>query len=237
MDSQHIVKSYDEQLDKVVSCLLRMGGRAEQQLGDALTILAERDSGAIGTVEDSDRQLDVELLELERGVYHLIALRQPMARDLRVILGAFRGGRDLERIGDHAKNIARHVATLAHSEPLGDEARIMELGREVQRMLAEVIKAYRAHDADLAREVRAADAAVDERYTEVFRDLLNCLGQSSADPTLCTHLILVSRSLERIGDHVTNLAEDIILIAEGEIPEDDRDKRDHSPYIAADQDG
>ncbi len=232
----HIVSAVDRDLEALEKQFIDIAKRAMNQVWMATDALRQRDPKAKSAVEASDRELDEGYRKIEEKIFQLTALRQPMAVDLRVMMAVMRGGRDVERIGDYAKNMSRHVATLAGEKPSGIEKQVLEMAGVVQGMLKHVIEAFEARDLSVAEALRRQDAEVDERYTKAFAAMLQGMAHEPSSVTNNVHLLLVARCLERIGDHVTNLADDIRFLARGEFVPDDREKRDTSFNVVADDD-
>jgi phosphate transport system protein len=227
----HTVKSFDDDLDQLRALVNEMGGRAEVQIGAAVEALARRDTdGAAQTVAD-DKPIDALEAEIEKLAIRVIALRAPMADDLREVLAALKISSDLERIADYAKNIAKRVPVLASSGPLQPVSIVPEMGRIVTGMVRDVLDAYIARDAALAAAVCERDKAVDDFYNSLFRTLLTYMMENPHHITASAHLLFVAKNLERIGDHATNIAEVVHFGVTGtEIGE--RPKGDDSVYSA-----
>jgi len=226
----HIMRRYDEQLDALRKNIAMMGHLAAQQMTDAVAALSQCEPAQVDAVVSSDKTLDTHLHDVENSVIELLALRQPVADDLRLVISALRGSRDFERIGDYAKNIAKHATTLCNYPAANEVEHLTALARPIQQMLSDVVVAYAREDGDLAERVRAADVEVDRQYTEVFQSFLSEMEGGRLNPTAGAHLLFVARALERIGDHITNIAEDVIYQAKGKLPADERERGDMSPY-------
>jgi len=206
--AEHTVKSYEEELNQLTAEVVRMGGLAEAQINDAIQAFARRDVPMAQVVAGRDARLDALEVEIERAAIRLIALRQPMANDLRRAVGAMKIANNLERAGDLAKNIAKRTLILAESEPAGPVTRSIErMGRLVAGRLKEVLDAYIASDVDRAISVWTRDTEVDEHYESLFRELLTYMMGDPRTITPGAHLLFVAKNLERIGDHATNIAE------------------------------
>ena len=168
---------------------------------------------------------------IDNLVVSTIVLHQPMASDCRQLIAALRISRDLERVGDYATNIANHSITLDQLPATGEEQKLSEMGQAVQAMLDRLINAYTSMDSNEAEALRQQDEDIDNRYTEIFADLVAISSKQPELSSACTHLILIGRSLERIGDHITDIAEEILFVVNGEFPEDDRIKADGSAFV------
>ncbi|NMM45143.1 phosphate signaling complex protein PhoU [Rhodospirillaceae bacterium KN72] len=226
----HIVGVYDEEFKKLTKLLAKMGGLAESQLANALTAIEKRDSKLALAVKENDKEIDALEHEVEALVVRMLALRQPVANDLRYIVSTLRVSADIERIGDYAKNIAKRAVALNQmpSEPL--LRGILRMGRPVQSMLKDVIDAHLQGDVAKAIDVWEADEEVDALYTSLFRELLTYMMEDPRHITPCTHLLFIAKNLERIGDHATNIAEIIHFQVKGEALGDRRPKADASNY-------
>ena len=211
----HIVGAYDEELKKLTSLILRMGGLAESQLASAVQAVARRDTALAQQVIAADHQLDVLENEVNAFTTRLLALRQPVAVDLRVIVSGLKISADLERIGDLAKNSAKRALTLNQAAPVDAAQSIPRLGAMVQRMLQDVLDAYTKRDVERAIEVWQRDEEVDRLYNSLFRELLTYMMEDPGNITQCTHLMFIAKNLERIGDHTTNLAESVYFLIKG----------------------
>jgi phosphate transport system protein len=215
--NEHIVKSYEDELNTLTAECARMGGLTEAQVGDALEAVVRRDQQMAETVVTRDERLDLLQADIERKAIRLIALRQPMANDLRKTVAAMKIATNLERCGDLAKNIAKRTLVLTASEPMAPLTRSIErMGRLVQGRLKDVLDAYTASDLDRALAVWTRDDEVDEHYNSLFRELLTYMMGDPRTITACAHLLFVAKNMERIGDHATNIAEIIHYEITGE---------------------
>ena len=206
--NEHIVRSYEEELNQLAAEVVRMGGLAEAQVNDAITAFARRDVPLAQAVAGKDEKLDRLEGDIERAALRLIALRQPMANDLRRTVAAMKIAMNLERCGDLAKNIAKRTLILAEAEPAGPVTRSIErMGKLVGARLKEVLDAYTASEVDRAVAVWQRDTEVDEHYDSLFRELLTYMMGDPRTIAAGAHLLFVAKNLERIGDHATNIAE------------------------------
>lgn len=206
--NEHIVKSYEDELNALGAACARLGGLAESQLGDAVDAVVRRDPALATKVLQQDDRLDEIEADVEQKAIRLIALRQPMANDLRKTMAAMKIASNLERCGDLAKNIAKRTLVLSEVEPVPALNRSIErMGRLVEARLKEVLDAYISNDAERAMEVWRRDEEVDEHYNSLFRELLTYMMADPRTITPCAHLLFVAKNLERIGDHATNIAE------------------------------
>ena len=206
--NEHIVRSYEEELNQLAAEVVRMGGLAEAQVNDSIQAFARRDVPSAQAMIGRDGKLDAMEADIERAAIRMIALRQPMANDLRRTMSAMKIAMNLERCGDLAKNIGKRTLILAEAEPAGPVTRSIErMGKLVASRLKEVIDAYTASEVDRAVSVWARDTEVDEHYESLFRELLTYMMGDPRTITAGAHLLFVAKNLERIGDHATNIAE------------------------------
>lgn len=207
---EHTVKAYGDELNQLTAEVARMGGLAEAQVADAVDSVARRDVALARAVVDRDARLDTMHRDIERKAIRLIALRQPVASDLRRTLAAMKLAVDLERTGDLAKNIAKRGLILAEGEPMQPLTRSIErMGKLVSMRMRDVLDAYAAAEVDRAIAVWNTDDEVDEHYNALFRELLTYMMGDPRTITAGTHLLFMAKNLERIGDHATNIAETI----------------------------
>jgi len=225
--TEHTLRAYDEELEALTAELSRMGGLAEVEVGDSIRAIARRDVALAQTVIGRDARLDEIEADIERRAIRLIALRQPVADDLRRTVSALKISMNLERCGDLAKNIAKRALVIAQADPLTPLTRSIErMGELVASRLKQVLDAYAARDVDRARAVWQRDQEVDEHYDAIFRELLTYMMADPRTITSCAHLLFVAKNLERIGDHATNIAEIIHYEITGEALADQRPKLD-----------
>ena len=208
--NQHTVKAYGDELNQLTAEVARMGGLAEAQVADAVDSVARRDVALARAVVERDGRLDAMQRDIEKKAIRLIALRQPVASDLRRALASMKLAVDLERTGDLAKNIAKRGLILAEGEPMQPLTRSIErMGKLVSMRLRDVLDAYSASEVDRAIAVWSTDDEVDEHYNSLFRELLTYMMGDPRTITAGTHLLFMAKNLERIGDHATNIAETI----------------------------
>jgi phosphate transport system protein len=224
--SDHIMKAYDEDLATLKALLSTMGGLAEEQLSRSTAALARRDIALADAVIARDEQIDALEVEIEEKAVLTIAKRQPMAKDLRNIMVALRIASDLERIGDLAKNVAKR----AHAIP---DAIPRKLAKGLERMsdlskaqLKRVLDAFVASDAEMAMDVWKNDEDIDALYNSIFRELLTYMMEDPRMIGSCTHLLFATKNIERIGDHATNIAENVYYLVHGKPLRDARPKKD-----------
>ena len=230
MGQEHIVRSFDQELETINGSVLRMGGMAEAQLANAVDALSRRDPERANRVIASDAGIDELEQSINETAVSLLARRQPMANDLRAIVAALKIASDIERIGDYAKNIAKRVQTLTQIPPVPPAHSVPHMASLAQAIIKEVLDAYVAQDAEKARRAWMRDAEVDEMYTSLFRELLTYMMEDPRAITPCTHLLFVAKNIERIGDHATNIAELIHYQVTGDRMEGGRPKGDDSSF-------
>lgn len=224
--TKHIVSSFDDDLQGIRSRISEMGGLAEEQLTSALEAVSVRDSQLADEVIVADKKLDEMERGLEEAAIQIMALRQPMASDLRETVSALKIASTLERIGDLAKNIAKRAKFVNQSQPLKISSSIVRMGRLTQRLLSETLDAYTAQDTALAVSVWKRDVEIDEMYNSLFRELITYMMEDPRVIGLCSQLLFVAKNLERIGDHATFIAEMTYFVVEGEPLGDNRPKGD-----------
>jgi phosphate transport system protein len=224
---EHTVRAYDEELEGLTAELSRMGGLAEAEVSDSITAIVRRDVALAQAVISHDVRLDEIEADIERRAIRMIALRQPVADDLRRTVAALEISTNLERCGDLAKNIAKRALVIAESDPLTPLTRSIErMGELVSARLKDVLDAFAARDIERARTVWSRDNEVDEHYDSIFRELLTYMMGDPRTIASCAHLLFVAKNLERIGDHATNIAEIILYEVTGEQMTDARPKLD-----------
>jgi phosphate transport system protein len=227
LSSEHTVRAYDEELEALTAELSRMGGLAEVEVADSIRAIARRDVAIAQGVIGRDARLDEIEADIERRAIRLIALRQPVADDLRRTVAALKISMNLERCGDLAKNIAKRALVIAESDPITPLTRSIErMGELVTARLKDVLDAFAARDLDRARAVWQRDQEVDEHYDAIFRELLTYMMGDPRTIASCAHLLFVAKNLERIGDHATNIAEILTYEITGEHITDARPKLD-----------
>lgn len=208
-------RHFHEELSHVKVRLLTMSGEAEAAMGLAIEALLERDAGKAQRVIQGDRNIDHMEMEVEELCVSLLALQQPMARDLRMLTSALKIANDLERVGDHAVNIAQSAERLAQSRPITPEPEIVEMARLARGMLSDALEAFIRGDAAAGREVCRRDDKVDALHRSVFRILLTHMMEDPHMISSGMELFLVSRNLERVADLATNIGEDVVFLVEG----------------------
>ena len=222
------MRSYDEELRRLREMIARMGGLCERQVADAAYALMRRDAEMAAEVVAGDGPIDALEREIEAFCVRLLALRQPMAVDLRLIVAAMKVSQDLERVGDYARNAAKRAIVVAGQPVVGSLNGFGEMARLVQANLKDAIDALVNDDADAAMRVWGSDAPVDEVYNGIFRELLTHMMEDPRNITAATHLLFIAKNFERIGDHATNIAETVHYAVRGNALPDDRPKADVS---------
>jgi phosphate transport system protein len=223
----HTVRSYEEELKLLDKRVAQMGGLAERQLGQVMDAIERRDPKLAEAAIASDNQIDQLDRDLQEQTVLMIAKRQPMASDLRHIMAVLRVAGDLERIGDLAKNIGKRALAVAgesHPKPLVNGLKHMTDLTLAQ--LKEVLDSFTARDADKALEVWRGDERIDAMYNSIFRELLTYMMEDPRNIGLCTHLLFGAKNIERIGDHTTNIAENVYYLVHGRSIGDERPKAD-----------
>ena len=212
----HTVKAFDDDIGELRGLVAQMGGRAEAAISDAMQALVRRDLDAAARIVDEDRQIDAIEAEIEQKALRLIALRAPMADDLRDVLAALKISGVIERMGDYAKNIAKRIPVLDGAKGIEPLSILPAMSRAVSAMVKGVLDAYAARDAEAALRVCESDREVDDFYNSLFRALLTHMMENPHTITVATHLLFIAKNLERIGDHATNIAEMVYFAATGQ---------------------
>ncbi len=225
MSDRHILRAFDRDLREIQAEIMKMGGLVEEAILDSARALAARDPELAEEVRRRDREIDALEARINEEAARVIALRQPAASDLRTLLTVIRIAGNLERIGDYAKNLAKRTAVLVNMPDIeGATGSIRRMAKEVEQMLKDALDAYMRHDAAIAEEVRQRDHEVDQMYNALFRQVLTYMMEDPRKITPCMHLHFIAKNIERMGDHVTNIAEQVIYLVTGEIPDDNRPK-------------
>ena len=237
MDNAHIVKSFDEDLTQIESLILEMGGMVENQIMLSINALIARDEELATSVRAADKAIDALETQLDEMAIKVLALRQPMASDLRNVVCAMKVSANLERIGDYAKNIAKRTVALKDTASVGSsEKTLRRMGEMVQQMIADVLNAFIAKDVAMADELIARDEEVDQLHNTLFRELLTYMMEDPRNITTCMHLLFIAKNIERMGDHTTAVAEQIHYVVTGKLPEDDRPKSDLTSQMVVEVD-
>ena len=229
---EHTAKAFDVDLQELTRMVAEMGGLAERQIADAVDALARRDADRAQRTVAGDPSIDALQAEIEEKAVLTIARRQPMAVDLREIVGALRVSNDLERIGDLAKNIGKRVLALdGEFHPPKLIRGVEHMGALVLAQLKEVLDAYAGHDLKKAMVVWNGDEEIDAMCTSLFRELLTYMMEDPRNITACTHMLFCAKNIERIGDHATNIAETVYYIVTGKQMPPERPKEDRSHRV------
>lgn len=227
--AEHIVTSYDNDLQALRRRISEMGGIAEKMLVDSITALVRHDTPLAQSVIASDKRLDVLQREVEENAILTIARRQPLAVDLRETISAIRVSGDVERIGDLAKNIAKRALAIGSDfQPQKIVVGLQHMSDLVLGQLKDVLDSYAQQDTVRALDVWKRDGAIDALYTSLFRELLTYMMEDPRNISFCTHLLFCAKNIERIGDHTTNIAETVHYLVTGETLAIDRPKNDRS---------
>ncbi|MEL6238639.1 MAG: phosphate signaling complex protein PhoU [Pseudomonadota bacterium] len=221
--ADHTVKAFDEDITRLRGLIAEMGGLAEVAIAEALDAMVRGDEELGDRVVARDKKIDVLETEVDKLAVRIIALRAPMADDLREVIAALKIAGVIERIGDYSKNIAKRVGMIEGRDRFEPLTLLPAMGELASEMVHDVLTAYAARDPDLAREVISTDAKVDAFYNSIFRNLVSHMVENPATISSAAQLLFVARNLERIGDHATNVAEMVHFAATGTYPpEEDR---------------
>lgn len=230
--NDHISSAYDRDLETITTMIVKMGGLVEDAIMKAAKSLAERDVELAEQVRQADTVIDALEEQINEEAARIIALRAPVSKDLRQILTVLRLAASLERIGDYAKNIAKRTSVLVEMRPVsGSDTALRRMAREVEGMLKDTLDSYLRGDAELAEDVRQRDHDVDHLYNALFRELLTFMMEDPRNITACMHLHFMAKNIERMGDLTTNMAEQVIYLVTGEMPEEARPKGDRTSYV------
>lgn len=229
--THHIASAFDRDLEGIQGLIIKMGGLVEAAILDAAQSLAERDEELAETVRLGDRAIDALEERINETAARVIALRAPTAVDLRVVLSVMKISGNLERIGDYAKNMAKRTSVLTQMTPIsGGHTALRRMAREVQLMLKDALDAYIRRDAELALDVIQRDREVDQMYNALFREFLTFMMEDPRNITPCMHLHFIAKNTERMGDHVTSIAEQVVYLVTGEMPGEGRPKADNVDF-------
>jgi phosphate transport system protein len=214
--SGHTIKAFDEDLDRLRALISQMGGLAEHAIRESMRCLVQRDLDGAQKIVENDKKLDALELETERRAIQLIALRAPMADDLRDVVAAMKISSVVERIGDYAKNIAKRVPLLENAGTIEPLSLMPEMARIATEMVHDVLTSFVERDAEAAVRVCERDRAVDDFYNSIFRTLLTYMMENPNNISQSTHLLFIAKNVERVGDHATNIAEMVYYAATGQ---------------------
>ncbi|WP_120501279.1 phosphate signaling complex protein PhoU [Roseovarius sp. EL26] len=234
----HIASAFDRDLEGIQAKIMKMGGMVENAILNAVESLEKLDEELAEQVRAGDRAIDVLEEQINTDAARVIALRAPTAIDLRVVLSVMKISANLERIGDYAKNMAKRTTVLAQMPAISrSSVSLRRMAKEVDRMLRSALDAYIQRDVDLAYEVIDRDEDVDQMYNALFRELLTFMMEDPRNITACMHMHFIAKNTERMGDHVTAIAEQVIYLVSGDTPDERRPKQDQTsvdPNIAPD---
>ncbi len=230
MSTDHIVKSYDDELKHLSQLVAQMGGLAEAQLQAAIEALVARDAEGAARVVQGDVRIDQLERQISNQTIRMLALRQPMAQDLREIVAALKISSDIERIGDYAANVAKRAVALTQSPPMRPIGGVARMGRLVQQIIKDTLDAFSAKDADKAVAAWKRDQEVDDMYNSIFREMLTYMMEDPRNIGPSTHLMFIAKNIERIGDHATNIAEIVHFLVRGEEIAEVRPKSDRTSF-------
>lgn len=238
MQDQHIASAFDRDLEGIQAQIMKMGGMVETAISDAARALEMRDVELAETVRRNDKAIDALEEEVAADVARVIAMRSPTAGDLRTVLTVLKISGNLERLGDYAKNLGKRTSVLSEMPAVnGSGGSIRRMAKSVNLMLKDSLDAYIQRDVDLAEDIRQRDAEIDQMYNALFREFLTHMMEDPRNITACMHLHFIAKNLERMGDHVTSIAEQVIYLVTGELPDEDREKKDRTSYISAPDEG
>ncbi|MBU9700163.1 phosphate signaling complex protein PhoU [Rhodobacteraceae bacterium HSP-20] len=227
MTQPHIISSFDRDLEAVQALLMRMGGLVESAILDAAEALEMRDEGLALKVRDGDKAIDALEQQIHSECARLLALRAPTASDLRIVLTVMRVAAALERCGDYAKNLAKRSLILAHMSPLGGTTgSVCRMAKTAVLRLKDSLDAFIGRDKVLAADIRDRDRDIDQMYNSLFRELLTHMLEDPRAISPAMHLHFIAKNIERVGDHATSVAEQVIFLVTGEVPEEERPKAD-----------
>ena len=230
--NEHISSAYDRDLEGITTLIMKMGGLVEEAILKAAKSLADRDTEMAEEVRAGDKLIDALEIQINEEAARTIALRAPVSKDLRSVLTVLRLAASLERIGDYAKNIAKRTSVVVEMNPVnGSDAALRRMAREVEQMLKDTLDAYVRGDAALAEDVRQRDQEVDQMYNALFREFLTFMMEDPRNITACMHLHFMAKNIERMGDLTTNMAEQVIYLVTGEMPDEARPKGDKTAYV------
>ncbi|RLQ88234.1 phosphate signaling complex protein PhoU [Notoacmeibacter ruber] len=232
-EKPHISSAFDRDLETIQAKLMRMGGCVENAIRNSAQALRTRDLELADRVRQDDRTIDELEQEVNEDCARLVALRQPVSSDLRLALSVMKIAGNLERVGDYAKNMAKRTSLLAEMNPVnGATGSLQRMSNEVLVMLSDALDAYIRQDQALAEKVRHRDLEVDQMYNAIFREFLTFMMEDPRNISACMHLHFIAKNIERMGDHVTSIAEQAIYLVSGELPSDDRPKANAPVHMA-----
>ncbi|MGB3179545.1 MAG: phosphate signaling complex protein PhoU [Albidovulum sp.] len=225
MTEQHILRAFDRDLEAIQALVMKMGGMVETAILEAAQALETRDEELAEKVRAGDKAIDALEERINEESARLIALRAPTASDLRTVLSVMKIAASLERVGDYAKNMAKRSHVLGQMTAVGSSGgALRRMAKAVTEMLSHALDAYIHRDLDLAEDVRQRDREVDQMYNALFREFLTHMMEDPRSITACMHLHFIAKNIERMGDHATTIAEQVIYLVTGAVPEESRPK-------------
>lgn len=222
--TEHLVRSYDDELTRLNGILIEMGRQTQLQMDDAILALTHQDNDLAGRVVEGDHRLDQMEQQVQSLAMHILALRQPEAEDLRLIVSSLKISAGMERVGDLIANLAKRTLMLHHIPPVKTRQAVLNMAHVVQDVLKDVMDAYANQDVSKAMDVWRRDQEVDALYADLFRELISYMMEDTRTITSCTHLMFMAKNIERIGDHATNIAEALYFLVEGHAIREERPK-------------
>lgn len=236
MSEQHIARAFDRDLEAIQALVMKMGGMVETAILDAAKALESRNEELAEQVRQNDKAIDALELKINEEAARVIALRAPTASDLRLVLSVMKIAGSLERVGDYAKNMAKRTQALAQLGPqgavAGSGASLRRMAKAVTELLSDALDAYAGRHLDLAQDVRARDREIDQMYNALFREFLTFMMEDPRSITACMHLHFIAKNTERMGDHATAIAEQVVYLITGELPDDPRPKAENVADLA-----
>ena len=232
IESKHIHSAFDEDLKEIFKLIVTMGGMVEEAIGQASSALQNLDGEIADSVITNDKMIDDLEEEVHRATVRILALRQPRAQDLRMVVAVIRIAICLERVGDYAKNIAKRTMVLVDSPPLSSQSvSIKNLAKSVRGLTKTALDSFVLRDADMAAGVILLDEDIDRMYNSLFREFLTHMLEDPRNITTTMHLLFMAKNLERIGDHATCIAEQVIYVVTGIPPDQDRPKNNDAESL------
>ncbi|WP_281856519.1 phosphate signaling complex protein PhoU [Litoreibacter halocynthiae] len=229
MDQEHITSAFDRDLEGVQALIMQMGGLVETAISDAARALEMRDTELAEQVRRNDKLIDALEEQVASEVARVIAVRAPTAGDLRTVLSVLKISGNLERMGDYAKNLGKRTSVLSEMPAItGTGGALRRMTQLVNVMLKDALDAYIQRDVDLAEDVRQRDSEVDQMYNALFREFLTHMLEDPRNITACMHLHFIAKNVERMGDHVTSICEQVAYLVTGAMPDEDREKQDRT---------
>ena len=233
MQDKHIVTSFDNDLERIQAYIMKMGGLVEASISDAADSFLLRDVELAEKVRARDANIDELETIINDDAARVLALRAPTAIDLRLILSVIKVSANLERIGDYSKNMAKRTSVLLQMREIDNaSSSLRRLAKEVELMLKDALDAYIQRDPERALEVINKDKDVDQMYNGLFRQFLTFMMEDPRNITACMHLHFIAKNIERMGDHVTSIAEQVVFLTTGERPSEPREKEDRTSHDA-----